>query len=59
MVQKYGTKIYVLVPGPIIKENWKEELLKCTNETYLKQQDLTTYINDEEKEKMQQLFAKI
>lgn len=55
MVQKYGTKIYVLVPGPIIKENWKEELLKCTGETYLKQQDMTTYINEEEKEKMKKM----
>jgi len=55
MVQKYGTKIYVLVPGPIIKENWKEELLKCTHETYLKQQDMTTYINEEEKEKMKKM----
>ncbi|QKF93768.1 helicase/uvrB [Fadolivirus algeromassiliense] len=46
MVQKYGTKIYVLVSGPIIKENWKDELLNCTGETYLKQQDASVYTND-------------
>ena len=39
-VQKYGTKIYVLISGPLIKENWKNELLyKCTGEIYLKNKD--------------------
>lgn len=51
MVQKYGTKIYVLVSGPIIKENWKDELLKCTGETYLKQQDTAIYTNDQDRQK--------
>ena len=54
LVKKYNTKIYVLVPGPIIKENWKNELLKasCTGETYLKQQDITIYNNKQNIEKM-------
>lgn len=53
MVQKYGTKIYVLVSGPLIKENvWKNELLKCTGETYLKNQDTTVYVNEQERIKM-------
>ena len=51
LVQKYGTKIYVLVSGPIIKENWKDELLKCTGETYLKQQDSTVYTNEADRQK--------
>jgi len=35
-VKKYGTKIYVLVPGPNTKENFKKEIVnpKCTGETY-------------------------
>ena len=52
MIQRYGTKIYVLVPGPLIKENWKNELLKCTNETYIKKYDTSTYISDADKNKM-------
>ena len=36
MVKKYNTKIYVLVHGPLIKEHWKSEIVKCTKETYLK-----------------------
>ncbi len=52
LVTKYGTKIYILVPGPLIKENWKNELLKCTGETYLKQQDMATIVNDEEKKRL-------
>jgi hypothetical protein len=51
MIQKYGTKIYVLVSGPFIKENWRNELLKCTGETYLKKQDATQYISDVEQQK--------
>lgn len=53
MVQKYNTKIYILVSGPLIKENWKSHLLKCTGETYLKYQDQTVYIDDAEKAKNQ------
>jgi DNA polymerase III delta prime subunit len=53
MVQKYNTKIYVLVSGPLIKETWKHHLLKCTGETYLKYQDKSVYIDDVEKAKLQ------
>jgi hypothetical protein len=49
MVQKYNTKIYVLVPGPIIKENWRNHLLLCTGETYLKYQDKYVYMDANEK----------
>jgi superfamily II DNA or RNA helicase len=33
---KYDTKIYVLVSGPLLKENWKNEILLCTGNTYMK-----------------------
>lgn len=49
IVQKYDTKIYILVPGPIIKDSWKQHLLKCTGETYKKYQDKYAYIEDDEK----------
>jgi hypothetical protein len=49
MVQKYNTKIVILVPGPLLKENWKMELLKCTGETYLKYIDKSIYIDEAEK----------
>ena len=35
-IMKYNTKIYVLVPGPVTRENFKKELLTCTGETYLR-----------------------
>ncbi|AYV83573.1 MAG: SNF2-like helicase [Hyperionvirus sp.] len=53
MVQKYNTKIYVLVSGPLIKETWKHHLLKCTGETYLKYQDKSLYIDPVEQAKLQ------
>lgn len=49
MIQKYNTKIYILVFGPIIKDNWRDELLKCTGETYLKREDTTIYISPAER----------
>lgn len=51
MVQKYNTKICIIVPGPLIKESWKSAIIHCTGETYLKQQDSTVYISDYDREK--------
>ena len=34
MVEKYGTRIHVLVPGPLNKENYMKEIVKCTGDTY-------------------------
>jgi superfamily II DNA or RNA helicase len=53
LVQKYNTKIIVLVGGPLIKENWKQHLLLCTGETYLKYQDKSVYIDEAEKNKIE------
>lgn len=52
LVQKYNTKIIILVGGPLIKENWKKELLDSTGETYLKYQDKSVYIDEAEKAKL-------
>jgi len=38
-VKKYNTKIYVLVPGPNTKENFKKELINTTGDTYLKNKE--------------------
>lgn len=35
LVDRYKTKIYVLVGGPLIKENWKSELVKCAGSSYI------------------------
>ncbi len=51
MVQKYNTKIHILVNGPLLKESWKQHLIKCTGETYLKYMDKTTIIDDQEKQR--------
>ena len=34
MVLKYGNKIHILVPGPLIKNNWKSEIIKFNNKNY-------------------------
>ena len=36
MVLKYGNKIHILVPGPLIKNNWKSEIIKFNNKNYEK-----------------------
>ena len=51
MVQRYQTPIYVLVPGPLLKENWKKSFLECTGDTYLKSNENLIFINEEEREK--------
>jgi len=55
LVQRYGTKIHVLVPGPLIKENWKESLLMCTGETYLKKLPVNVLIDDAEKKRLENI----
>ena len=35
IVKKYNTKIYILVPGPLLKENWKDEIIKFTGSNYI------------------------
>jgi hypothetical protein len=53
MVQRYGTKIYVLVSGPLIKEMWKHHLVLCTGEKYKKFDDKSLYKTKQEKEKIE------
>jgi superfamily II DNA or RNA helicase len=45
-VKKYNTKIYVLVPGPNTRENFKSELLFSTGKTYLKNKDILDQMNN-------------
>ena len=33
-IEQYKTKIYVLVPGPVLKKNWVRDIIKCTGSTY-------------------------
>ena len=47
-VKKYGTKIFVLVPGSTIKENFKNELIDTTGDTYIKNKDLLKQASKQE-----------
>jgi len=38
-VEKYGTYIYILVPGPNIKESWLNQLVDCTGNKYIDKND--------------------
>ena len=53
MVKKYGTKIHILLTGPFIREQWKNELVeKCAKDTYMKDFNQTIgYIDENEKNK--------
>ena len=39
-IKKYNTKIYVIVPGPNTRDNFKNEILTWTGETYLKNKNI-------------------
>lgn len=53
LVERYHTRIHVLVPGPLNKIHFMKEIIKFTGETYFKYQyDKSLYISEEEKEKM-------
>ena len=53
IVEKYGTKIHVLAPGPMLKQNFLNEIMKCTAETYRKVfQDKTIIMSEEDESKI-------
>lgn len=58
-IKNYNTKIYVLVPGPNTRENFKKELLSSTGETYLKNKELLSQMSkqDIEREKKNAIFT--
>ena len=58
-VRKYGTKIHILVSGPLIKENWRDEIIKCTKETYFKDISLNAGYIDEHERIKQMKHAKV
>ena len=39
-IKKYNTKIFVIVPGPNTRDNFKNEILTWTGETYLKNKNI-------------------
>ena len=53
-VKRYGTKIHILVSGPMIKEQWKNELVTCTKDTYINSSVFQSgFINNEVKQQIQ------
>ena len=53
MVRKYNTKIYILLTGPLIREQWKNELVNvCAKDTYLKDYNQNIdYLDEVDKER--------
>ena len=50
IVLKYNTKIYVLVPGPFLKEAFKDDIIKFTGGEYLKEAyNKYGYIDEQQK----------
>ena len=49
IVKKYNTKIYILTFGPNGRETFKNELLFCTGNTYVKNNELVDQMTVEEK----------
>jgi superfamily II DNA or RNA helicase len=53
-VRRYNTKIHILVSGPMIKEQWKNELITCTKDTYMNSSIMQSgFINQDLKQQIQ------
>ena len=50
-VKKYGTKIFVIVPGPNTRDNFKNEILTWTGETYLTNKNILNQMTKSEKDR--------
>lgn len=33
-IEKYQTRVHILVPGPALKAEWKDQIVKCTGDIY-------------------------
>lgn len=55
-VAKYNTKIYVLVPGQLLKNSWKKALIDCTKNTYLSHvNNNNIHLTDRESDKLKKV----
>ena len=50
-IKKYNTKIYVIVPGPNTRDNFKNEILTWTGETYLKNKNTLNQMTKAERDR--------
>ena len=50
-VKKYNTKIYVIVPGPNTRDNFKNEILTWTGDTYFKNKSILNQMSKNERDK--------
>jgi hypothetical protein len=50
-VKKYNTKIFVIVPGPNTRDNFKNEILTWTGETYLKNKNVLNQMTKAERDR--------
>jgi len=55
-IRKYNTKIYVVVPGPNTRENFKKELIFSTGNTYLKNTELINQMSKKKLKKKKKLL---
>jgi superfamily II DNA or RNA helicase len=55
-IQRYGTKIYILVPGPLLKESWKDELIKCSGDFFISKNKNDIQLSEEEKQKQRKQY---
>lgn len=49
--QRYNSKAHIIVPGPIIKQKWKKDIIIGTGDTYLKQNESLIFMNEEDLKK--------
>ena len=59
LVQRYGTKIYILVPGPLLKEGWKDELIKCSGDFFVSKTKNDIELTEEERQKQRKQYLQV
>jgi len=54
-VKKYNTKIFILTFGPNNRETFKEQLLFCTGDTYIKNKSILNQMSKSQKEREEKI----
>ena len=51
LLKRYNTKIIIVVPGPLLKNKWRQDIITGTGDEYSKQNTNLIYMNSEERKK--------
>ena len=58
LLKRYNSKVHIIVPGPVLKNKWKNDIIIGTGNEYLKKNANLVYLNSEDRQKQLNIAIK-